>query len=91
MPTFQSKPETVDAREYTGGVQNGTDLVFWIESNNGHALWIDRYNHIPEMIRIEDRDHNMVPAFVGDWIVRRQNGFFEAMRPEVFTLTYNQV
>lgn len=91
LPTFKKKPEVVDARQFTGGTQNGTDLVFWVQSNRGHAMWIDSYQKsFPETIRLEEH-MEMIPVFTGDWIVLKQDGTFTAMRPEVFELTYEQV
>lgn len=102
MPTFQKVPETVDARQYTGGVQNGTDLCLWVNSNGGSAAWEPevigqaanngfgvRWEHL----KVYDMpySHKRAMAYVGDWIVQRQSGRFEVMRPQEFEREFQQV
>ena len=90
MPTFR-KVEIVDARQFHGGIENGSSLVFWVLSNEGKAE-----QHITPMgidyIRIyEWRDsHKFEMAFPGDWVEHRQNGTFEVTRQQVID-TYEEV
>jgi hypothetical protein len=89
MPTFR-KVEIVDARKFEGGLQNGSDLVFWVCSNEGRAVYVD--DSVGERIRVyEDRDCRISsPAFPGDWIERRQDGLFEVTRQQIID-TYEEV
>lgn len=98
MPTFQ-KTETVDARQFTGGVQNGTDLALWVNTHGqlteSRAEWRDaisvRTHAIPEIVRFRTYEYR-TDMYVGDWIIRRQDGHFEHMRPEEFAASgYVQV
>lgn len=102
MPTFKKKPETVDARQFTGGLQNGTDLVLWVQSNEGKILWVDeqqfsmspaRKGTSPEHIRLYDipYGHAFDIVYVGDWILQRQNGAFEVIRQQDLDMDYEQV
>lgn len=102
MPTFQSKPETVDARQFEGGVQNGSDLAFWVNSNGGSAAWRpevtgreagNQFGVRWEHVKVLDMpySHKSSDAYVGDWIVQRQSGKFEVMRPQEFELEFHQV
>lgn len=102
MPTFQTVPETVDARQYSGGVQNGTDLAFWVNSNGGSAAWEqeatgraagNRFGVRWEHIKVYDMpySHKNEIAYVGDWIVQRQSGRFEVMRTQDFEREFRQV
>lgn len=90
LGTFQ-KTETVDARQFTGGLENGTNLALWVNSN-GHltearAEWHNEIKNIthtlPERVRLRSytlREY----AYVGDWIILRQNGIFDHMRDQEF-------
>lgn len=92
MPTFKRKPETVDARQFTGGVQNGTDVVFWINSIAGEgvsAKWEELYGGT-ELIRVM-YTNSVEYAFEGDWIMQRQNGAIEVVRAQMLALEYEQV
>ncbi|ASR83360.1 hypothetical protein SEA_CATERPILLAR_65 [Arthrobacter phage Caterpillar] len=89
MPTFR-KVEIVDARKFEGGLENGSNLVFWVSSNEGRATYVqDKFG---ERIRVyEHREsHTSAPAFPGDWIERRQDGSFEVTRQQIID-TYEEV
>jgi hypothetical protein len=98
LGTFQ-KTETVDARQFTGGKENGTNLSLWVNSN-GHltearAEWHDELKAAgyitPERVRL--RSYTLREnAYVGDWIILRQNGLFDHMRDQEFIVAgYVQV
>ena len=92
MATFKKKPEIVDARQFTGGVQNGTDLVFWVNSNEGGALYREATGTFAEHVKVEStKRFQFQYAFVGDWIMRRQAGHFEVVRPQELEAYYDQV
>lgn len=90
MPVFKKKRiEIVDARQFTGGVQNGTDLVFWVNSNDGSAEWHDVNQDYPELVVLRQVNKYLWDhVYAGDWIVRNQNGSFSAKRPQDFEAEY---
>jgi len=91
MPTFQ-KIETVDARQFTGGIQNGTDLTFWIQSHEGRSSWRPQNGRFAEHIKIDsDQLYKFQYAYVGDWIMHKQDGSFAVVRQQELDAEYNQV
>lgn len=100
MPTFRKKPEIVDARQFTGGVQNGTDITHWIQANGANAHWIegrpaalDAENDYddPEYVYLSYGKFKFTYVHVGDWVILRQDGRVVGMRPEDFAREYEQV
>ena len=99
MPTFRKKPEIVDARKFEGGAQNGTDLIFWVNSNEGNALWFGSQKFDPnerrkhEHIRVHTQPYSRIfqVAYVGDWIMRKQDGSFVVIRQQELDEEYDQV
>jgi hypothetical protein len=83
------KPEIVDARQFTGGITNGMDLVLWVNSNEGKATWLAT----PERIRVAEDAYSMIfaVAYPGDWIMRNQDGTFTAIRKQELDSEYDQV
>lgn len=90
MGTFQ-KTETVDARQFTGGLENGMNLVLWVNSNGQLTEARAEYHNelkgathtIPERVRL--RSYTLrEDAFVGDWIILKQNGLIDHMRNQEF-------
>jgi len=95
VPTFQ-KTETVDARQFKGGKQNGTDLALWVNSNGQltetRAKWVSENPNFPEFIALRTNTYTYKKnVFVGDWIILKQDGEFDAMRPQEFEAEYKQV
>lgn len=95
MPTFQ-RTETVDARQFTGGRQQGTDLAFWVNSNGGRAQWMGQTpvgkRILSERVRLygESLVHYDT-AWLGDWLVHHQDGSWSVIRPEEFQEQYKEV
>jgi hypothetical protein len=86
MATYQ-RTETVDAREFTGGIDNGMTIVLWINSNNGIAM----YDTDKDLIQLSLWGE-IFNVHVTDMVVRRQDGQFENIRREDFKLLgYQQV
>lgn len=89
MGTFQ-RTETVDARQFTGGLENGTNLALWVNANgqstetraSWHEASIGQYK-VPERVRIRSYLFR-TDVYVGDWIILQQDGTFDHMRPEAF-------
>jgi hypothetical protein len=89
--TFKKKPEIVDARQFNGGVQNASSLILWIESGVGRAILVEETDERFERVMVDEALNKWVPAYVGDWVVRHQNGSFEVVRPLTFEFDYTQV
>lgn len=86
MPTFQ-RTETIDAREFTGGVENGKAICLWVNANNGIAMYDGHRDII--LISVWCEIFNVHKT---DMVILRQDGFFEQMRAEDFRLLgYEQV
>lgn len=90
MGTFQ-RTETIDARQFTGGVDNGSNLALWVNSNGQltetRAEWFDgmKGNSFtrPEFVYVRTytwREH----VYVGDWVILKQDGTFDHMRDQDF-------
>lgn len=91
MPTFKSKKvETVDARQFTGGEENATELAFYIDSHGGNARWEDKTDDRPENIRVTT-DTYAERIYVGDWVIIKQDGTLYHSRPQDFEAEYEQV
>jgi hypothetical protein len=90
MPTFKKRPEIVDARKFEGGGQNGTDLVFWVNSNEGRAFWVDvATEQIRLYFDLYGKAYDI--AYVGDWIMHNQDGTFKVVRQQELDANYEQV
>lgn len=84
MPTF-TRIETVDARQFTGGKENGCGLVLWATEHGAYAFWLDHDEHAPERIKlVTDEFSRMV--WITDWIVLRQDGRLDLVRMPEFEL-----
>lgn len=95
MPTFQ-KVETVDARKFEGGIQNGSDLVFWVNSKEGQACWnpqIPTDAKSSEHIRVYKHPYSRIfeVAYPGDWIMQHQDGHFAVVRQQELDSEYKEV
>ncbi len=90
MGTFQ-RTETVDARQFTGGVDNGSNLALWVNSNGQltetRAEWMDAIKvgakTLGERVRIRTYSWRE-SCFVGDWIILKQDGSFDHMSEQAF-------
>lgn len=99
MPTFRKRPEVVDARQFTGTDENTNELVLWIQSCAGEGVHVT--NSTALVGNKKDRrqvrllsiryPNDWEIAHENDWIVLRQSGYFEVVRPEVMALEYEQV
>jgi hypothetical protein len=93
VATFQ-RTETVDARQFTGGKENGASLALWVNSNGQmtetRAEWLEATEvgtkTLPERVRVHSVDKWNGTAFTDDWIVQKQDGTFEVLRPELLIL-----
>lgn len=87
MPKFK-KVELVEARQFTGGLQNGSDLAFWVNSNNAKADWRAATDEQIEKLFLS-YNYKWGYAYIGDWIVLHQDGTITSMRPQDFEATYD--
>lgn len=87
MPMFQ-KVKTVEAHQFTGGIQNGSDLAFWVNSNKARAEWQEAKHIQPEMIILYYVEYHWHCVYVGDWIVLHADGSFTMERPQTFEAEY---
>lgn len=95
MPTFR-RVEIVDARQFTGGKQQGSDLAYWVSSNHGRAHWYPEREvgsrTLSERIVLTTSDHvGYDLVWVGDWIMLHQDGSWEAVRTEDLKEQYEEV
>lgn len=95
MPTFQ-RTETVDARQYHGGTDNGMSLVFWVNSNEGRATWNPKVPDLAisnEHIRVYEDPYSRIftVAYPGDWIMQHQDGHFAVVRQQELDSEYKEV
>lgn len=95
MPTFR-RIEVVDARQFTGGLDNGSSLAFWVNSNHGRAHWYDKQQvagrTLSERVILTTSDHvGYDLVWVGDWIMLHQDGTWEAVRTEALKEQYEEV
>lgn len=99
MGTFQRK-ETVDARQFTGGLDDGTNLALWVNSNGSaftetRAAWRKALSlggrTLPDSVRVRSINYDR-SAFPTDWIVQHQDGTFEVLsNNEFISAGYQQV
>lgn len=92
MATFLKK-EYVDARQFKGGMENAGDILLWVHSHQGKASHVSG-GSMPEFIRIHkgygSQEYDVV--FVGDWVMRNQDGSYRGIRPErLITEGYKQL
>lgn len=86
MPTFQ-RTETIDAREFTGGIENAMMICLWVNSNRGTIMYDGELDII--LLSSWGEIFNVHPT---DMVVLRQDGRFEHIRQEDFKiLGYKQV
>lgn len=86
MPLYRRKPETVEARQWTG--ENHDDLRAWVGPSA-----IERSSANPNCLLwwSNGRGHGATVVSMGSWFVQRYHGNFAVRRPESFAATYEQV
>lgn len=90
MGTFQ-RTETIDARQFTGGEENGENLALWVNCNGQltetRAEWCESVQIAGKTLhdRVRVRSYNFhETAFPDYWIILKQNGDYAVMSPEEF-------
>lgn len=95
MPTFKRRSEYGDARQFTGGLEQGMEIVLWINSNNGKASWYPERlvgsRTLSERIILWISDDNYTFVWVNDWAMYKQDGTWDTYRPEDLHEEYEEV
>lgn len=98
--TFRSRPSTVEAIRFMGGVGNGMDLETWIKAMGGNATWQNSadplladdgetliHNGWSESLRVETPG-GWQEVLPGNWIVMGTKQDFYPIPDDVFTEKY---
>lgn len=101
---YKKKPVEIAAVQFTGGAENATEIISWVDSGGGTASWSEPldawefevedgtigHGPIEERLRIETLEGTM-HASVGDWIIEGVNCEFYPCKPDIFDKTYELV
>lgn len=90
---FREKSPVVDAILWTG--DNTTDVIDWVLETGGTARWHEaepdaQYPLTLEHIAI-DMPHGTGRVFVGEWLLRSEEGIYERCGAGIFAETYEAV
>jgi len=86
MTTHKQKPVEVDARQYTGGEENGRMLMEWVNSVTPKKALYRPENRsrglvLPELMSVV-LSRETIRLTKGDWIVHRGNMFYSMTNAE---------
>jgi hypothetical protein len=94
--TFVPKPELdFTAVEFTGGSDQGQEVVDWVQERGGKAVWFaeDPGSHIRcglrEHIKIILGDAYMF-VYVGDFVMRESEGIFKPLTQRLIAAKYDR-
>lgn len=100
MPKFRKRPVEIEAREFTGGRENGEALAAWAREYDAEIVWdkgfydaktrVEAMYEYPEHLRISTLEGNLT-AQVGSMIIRGVENEFYACEPGIFKQTYERV
>jgi hypothetical protein len=88
-------PVAFEFAEFEGGKKNGFSIEQWILEGGGTALWEEAVEGtytragMPEHIRIF-RGAGSMFAYVGDYIIKDENGLFKPFRQRNFKAQYEK-
>lgn len=88
MAKYKTKPEYVDAFQWTGGPEQTEDPDWIVDAIKNHVVAIVNHNGL--LMSIVSGGNNST-ARVGDWIVRDAQGNIRACKPDIFEATYDRV
>ena len=92
MAIYMPKHEMIEARQFTGGVDNALDLISWMSTHNGKAVHaFDGDNFKNNRIMVETSKYEYEPAFISDWILIHQDDRIEVIKHPVFRDRYAKV
>jgi hypothetical protein len=94
--TFVPKPELdFTAVEFTGGSDQGQEVVNWVKERGGNAVWFaeDPGSHIRcglrEHVKIILGDAYMF-VYVGDFVMRESEGIFKPLTQRLIAAKYDR-
>lgn len=92
MPKFRKKPVEIEARQFKGDFDSGSDIVEWANAGwdreDGPMNPPTTYYYGTLTIRTLEGD---MIANKGDWIIKGVQGEFYPCKPDIFAATYEPV
>lgn len=102
--TKQTKPEAIQAVQFTGGAANAIEVVDWVRQFLGYASWRGSYEFIQNpdgtgqqgwseilTVGIGRRGSKTGTAVPTDWIAKNDQDEFEIISNTAFTNDYEPV
>lgn len=89
MTTPELAPDTVVALQFSD-VSSAEDLAHWCAGEVARRVDVDGDEDVRTVILVPT-DKGPLPAHLGDWIVRREEGDFYPCPPEEFALRHEPV
>lgn len=86
---YRKKPVVIEAIQFTGGQDNGYEILKLAENSINSCLIGDPtfLNDVIEIITLE----GTMKAKIGDWIIKGVNGELYPCKPDIFEKTYEAV
>lgn len=86
---FAKISDPIEVVQFTGGAENGAEIVNWVRENDRGARWeaaeeawtsSDGKNGVPEKLEqiVLRTPRGMKPVFVGNWIAKGDDGHFRS-------------
>lgn len=88
MGQYQTKPVTVEARQWDGTQAAANNLVAWIQ-NNGMLAYYETIDGVGRIVI--NTLHGPMYVSATNWIVRGVMDEFRPERDDIFTLTHEGV
>lgn len=99
LKQLTKKVDPITAVKFTGGFENGSQIVQWIRQNDRSARWIDKIpaweSRDGKSSTPEEPEHitlriprGMKDVFVGDWIWLDSEGDFRSMTSAEVSKSY---
>lgn len=91
--TYVEKPREIEAVQFTGGAENGPEIVDWLVAEGVPAVWLDALEASEETsgrnesIRFNSSDV-VTSAVVSDYIIKIGPEKFKAISSSDFAKTY---
>lgn len=94
MTKYKTRPAEVDARQFSGGEQNGKALEAWVNSLGGNSSWTPGHKftdlEIPEEFHLgTSKMHMKWNLILGSWLVY-QDGFISIYSEEDFQSKFEE-
>lgn len=88
MPTFTTKPSTVEARQWDGTAAEANALVAWVQAG-GMLAYYDTSQFPDALYVVINTLNGPLCASPLDWIVCGAEGEFSVYKPDVFAATFD--